>query len=93
MADVVHVTAQIRGIVRSQRRIVLSKVYYTGSEVPKLSTHTHTHTHTHIFVLFPPHAWCVQVLRSPKEAFAAAMQSWRERCEKCVCLQGDYIEK
>ena len=37
--------------------------------------------------------WCVQVLRSPKEAFAAVMQSWRERCEKCVCLQGDYIEK
>ena len=37
--------------------------------------------------------WCVQVLRSPKEAFAAAIQSWRERCEKCVCLQGDYVEK
>ena len=37
--------------------------------------------------------WCVQVLRSPKEAFAAAMQSWRERCEKFVCLQGDYVEK
>ena len=37
--------------------------------------------------------WYVQVLRSPKEAFAAAMQSWRERCEKCVCLQGDYAEK
>ena len=37
--------------------------------------------------------WCVQVLRSPKEEFAAAMQSWRERCEKCVCLQGDYVEK
>ena len=37
--------------------------------------------------------WCVQVLRSPKEAFAAAMESWRERCEKCVCLQADYIEK
>ena len=37
--------------------------------------------------------WCVQVLRSPKEAFAAAMQSWHERCEKYVCLQGDYIEK
>ena len=37
--------------------------------------------------------WCVQVLRSPKEAFAAAMQSWRERCEKCVCLQDDYVEK
>ena len=36
---------------------------------------------------------CVQVLRSPKDAFAAAMQSWRERYEKCVCLQGDYIEK
>ena len=36
---------------------------------------------------------CVQVLRSPKEAFAAAMQSWRERCEKCACLQGDYVEK
>ena len=39
------------------------------------------------------YTWCVQVLRSPKEAFAAAMQSWRERCEKCVCLQGDYVEK
>ena len=39
------------------------------------------------------HTWCVQVLRPPKEAFAAAMQSWRERCEKCVCLQGDYVEK
>ena len=37
--------------------------------------------------------WCVQVLRSPKEAFAAVMQSWRERCEKCVRLQGDYVEK
>ena len=30
---------------------------------------------------------------SPKEAFAAAMQSWRERCAKCVCLLGDYVEK
>ena len=29
--------------------------------------------------------------RTPKEAFAAAMQSWRQRCEKCVRLQGDYI--
>ena len=37
--------------------------------------------------------WCIQVLRSPKEAFAAAMQSWHERCKKCVCLQGDYVEK
>ena len=36
---------------------------------------------------------CVQVIRSPKEAFAAAMQSWLERCKKCVCLQGDYVEK
>ena len=40
-----------------------------------------------------PCTWCVQVLRSPEEAFAAAMQSWRERCEKCVCLKGDYFEK
>ena len=39
------------------------------------------------------YTWCVQVLRSPKEAFAAVMPSWRERCEKCVCLQGDYVEK
>ena len=37
--------------------------------------------------------WCVQVLRSPKEAFAAAKQSWRERCKKYVCLHGDYFEK
>ena len=47
-----------------------------------------------IYVRLPAvNTWCVQVLRSPKEAFAAAMQSWRERCEKCVCLQGDYVEK
>ena len=39
------------------------------------------------------YTWCAQVLRSPKEAFAAAMQSWRERCEKRVCLEGDYVEK
>ena len=46
-------------------------------------------------LFYPPTVptWCVQVLRSPKEAFAAAMQWWRERCEKCVCLQGDYVEK
>ena len=43
--------------------------------------------------LYYLYTWCVQVLRSPKEAFAAAMQSWRERCEKCACLQGDYVEK
>ena len=52
----------------------------------------------HALAALPPntkpfYTWCVQVLRSPKEAFAAAMQSWRERCEKCVCLQGDYVEK
>ena len=34
--------------------------------------------------------WCVQVLRSPKEAFAAAMQSWRERCEK-MCLSTGWL--
>ena len=48
---------------------------------------------THIIFLYDRFTWCVQVLRSPKEAFAAAMQSWHERCEKCVCLQGDYVEK
>ena len=31
--------------------------------------------------------------RTPKDAFAAAMQSWRQRCEKFVRLQGDYVEK
>jgi len=31
--------------------------------------------------------------RTPKEAFAAAMQSRRQRCEKCVRLQGYYVEK
>ena len=40
-----------------------------------------------------PSTWCVQVPRSTKEAFAAAMQSWRQRCKKCVCLHGDYVEK
>jgi len=31
--------------------------------------------------------------RTRKQAFAAAMQSWRQRCEKYVRLQGDYAEK
>jgi len=31
--------------------------------------------------------------RTPKEAFAAAMQSWRQRCKNCVRLQSDYVEK
>ena len=31
--------------------------------------------------------------RTPKEAFAAALQSWRQRCEKCIRLQGDYVKK
>jgi histone-lysine N-methyltransferase SETMAR len=31
--------------------------------------------------------------RTPKEAFAAAMQSWRQRCKKCVRLQSGYVEK
>ena len=48
----------------------------------------------YFIVLVTAHyTWCVKVLRSPKEAFAAAMQSWSESCEKCVCLQGDYVEK
>ena len=47
----------------------------------------------YMYIYIYIYTWCVQVLRSPKEAFTAAMQSWRERCEKCVCLQGDYVEK
>ncbi|PSN53998.1 Mariner Mos1 transposase, partial [Blattella germanica] len=31
--------------------------------------------------------------KTPREAFAAAMQSWCRRCEKYVRLQGDYVEK
>ena len=31
--------------------------------------------------------------QTPKEVFAVAMQSWRQRCEKCVHLLGDYVEK
>jgi hypothetical protein len=31
--------------------------------------------------------------QTPTEAFAVAMESWRQRCEKCVRLQGDYVEK
>ena len=31
--------------------------------------------------------------QTPKEAFAAAMTSWRRRCEKCIRLEGDYVEK
>ena len=38
-----------------------------------------------LIMLFSGSTWCVQVRRSPKEAFAAAMQSWRERCEK-MCM-------
>ena len=32
-------------------------------------------------------------LRTRKEASAAAMQSCHQRCEKCVLLLGDYVEK
>ena len=46
-----------------------------------------------IYIYVYTYTWCVQVLRSPKKAFAVAMQSWRERCEKCVCLQSDYVDK
>lgn len=28
-----------------------------------------------------------------KEEFSAAMESWHRRCEKCVWLHGDYVEK
>jgi len=31
--------------------------------------------------------------QTPKEVFVVAMQSWHQHCEKCVCLQGDYVEK
>jgi hypothetical protein len=31
--------------------------------------------------------------QTPREAFAAAMESWRRRFKKCVRLQGDYVEK
>ena len=31
--------------------------------------------------------------QTPNEVFAAAMQSRRQHCEKCVRLQGDYVEK
>ena len=48
--------------------------------------HWQTQLPTHHYSFMPGvSTWCVQVLRSPKEAFAAAMQSWRERCEK-MCM-------
>ncbi|PSN48634.1 Mariner Mos1 transposase [Blattella germanica] len=31
--------------------------------------------------------------KTPRKAFAAAMQSWCRHCEKCVRLQGDYVKK
>ena len=65
--------------------------------LPAFPNGTSVFEDTHAWLLCLRHSgnsrWFVQVLRSPKEAFAAAMQSWRERCEKCVCLQGDYVEK
>ena len=30
--------------------------------------------------------------KTPREAFAAAMQSWHRHFEKCVRLQGDYVD-
>ena len=68
-------------------QIVLLQKAYTSV------THESQGTTSEIANNSTQYTWCVQVLRSPKEAFAAAMQSWRERCEKCVCLQGDYLEK
>jgi len=31
--------------------------------------------------------------RTPKKVFSAAMQLWYQRCEKCMRLQDDYVEK
>ncbi|PSN41030.1 hypothetical protein C0J52_19857 [Blattella germanica] len=31
--------------------------------------------------------------KTPREAFATAMQSWCRHSEICIRLQGDYIEK
>ena len=66
-----------------------------GTDIYKTARRTGAHQthHPQVCILTTHRTWCVQVLRSPKEAFAAAIQSWRERCEKCVCLQGDYVEK
>ena len=69
-------------IIQPAKTSVLSELPYTACRILKNTVHT-AKSRARITT------WYVQVLRSPKEAFAAAMQSWRERCEKCVCLQGD----
>jgi histone-lysine N-methyltransferase SETMAR len=38
-------------------------------------------------------SWEGVVRTIPKEDFAAAFCQWMERCEKCVRIGGDYVEK
>ena len=38
-------------------------------------------------------AWDGVVGKISKEAFAAAFRRWYERCEKCIQLEGNYVEK
>ena len=68
--------------------------FSVGTQISRTSSSTVcSYRRIYISLCQTKYTWCVQVLRSPTEAFAAAMQSWCERCEKCVCLQGDYVEK
>jgi hypothetical protein len=38
-------------------------------------------------------SWEGVVRTIPKEDFAAAFRWWMERCENCVWIGGDYVEK
>ena len=76
------------------QRVCLSLVWYSSAKLSVVRWNVfRLPGNSGIFAQGSNSTWCVQVLRSPEEAFAAAMQSWRERCEKCVCLQGRYVEK
>ena len=81
-----------QGVIKDWTQSACTVDDFSPSDFPKIAKVFVQYDHK-ISGFNTTRTWCVQVLRSPKEAFAAAMQSWRERCEKYVCLQGDHVEK
>ena len=76
-------------------RLVFTSFSTTTTFKVSLTLRTHLTSHQAIFRCFQivPLLIFQWSQRTPKEAFAVAMQSWHQHCEKCVRLQGDCVEK
>ena len=79
-------TAGVHGRYNTDRCLPARDTMFCGTSVRIFLSTSRLHLILTLDAVGVPECmWCVQVLRSPKEAFAAAMQSWRERCEK-MCM-------